>query len=466
MVDSVRVVHVSTDDVTGGAGRCAYRLHRGLLARGHDSRMLVQRKRSDDSTVSRFRPEDGIRRRLARRWRRRRIERDHERYEDSAPGWREPFHGDRTEFAGEVAGSLPPSDIVNLHWISRFVDYRAFFEGISERLPVVWTLHDMNLFTGGCHYDRGCGAYRRRCGSCPQLGSEDEEDLSRQVWRRKDDLLSRLGDGRLHIVTPSRWLADTAAASSLVGERFPVSVIPYGVDTEVFAPRDRDFARRVLDVPTEANVVLFVAHSVENDRKGFGVLREALAGLAGEEGLVLLSLGKGEPAVPEGIEQRHLGFVVDDRYLSVIYSAADVFVIPSRQDNLPATALEAMACGTPVVGSDVGGIPEMVRPGETGYLAEDGDPDDLRDAILRVLRDPEGRDAMSRRCRRRVLEEYGLDWQARRYEQLYRTLLDGRGDAEGVESRSRGDAPGARGGGSSASEASALASGPGPGAGR
>jgi glycosyltransferase involved in cell wall biosynthesis len=427
--------------------------------------MLVQRKRSDDGTVSRFRPDAGLGRRLARRWRRWRIERDHARYEASAPGWREPFHGDRTEFAGEVVASLPPADVVNLHWISRLVDYRAFFDGLPERLPVVWTLHDMNLFTGGCHYDRGCGAYRRRCGRCPQLGSEDEDDLSRQVWRRKRDLFSRTPRERLHLVTPSRWLAEEASASSLIDDRFPVSVIPYGLDTNAFAPRDRGFARQVLDLPREAKVVLFVAHSVENDRKGFGMLREALAGLTGEEGLVLLSLGKGEPAVPEGIEQRHLGFVSDDRYLSVIYSAADVFVIPSRQDNLPATVLEAMACGTPVVGSDVGGIPEMVRPGETGYLAEDGDPDDLRDGILRVLRDPDGREALSRRCRERVLGEYGLERQARRYERLYRELLSGEADAKGVEARSRGDAPGARGGGS-APGASALASGRGPGAGR
>lgn len=451
--DSLGVVHVSSDDVTGGAGRCAHRLHEGLLALGHDSRMLVQRKRSDDGAVSRFRPDAGLRRRLARRWRRWRIERDHARYEASAPGWREPFHGDRTEFAGEVVGSLPPADVVNLHWISRLVDYRAFFDGLPGRLPVVWTLHDMNLFTGGCHYDRGCGAYRRRCGTCPQLGSEDEDDLSRQVWRRKRDLFSRTPAERLHLVTPSRWLADVASESSLVGGRFPVSVIPYGVDTDVFAPRDRGFAREVLDVPPEARVVLFVAHSVENDRKGFGVLREALAGLTGEEGLVLLSLGKGDPEVPEGIEHRHLGFVRDDRYMSVIYSAADVFVIPSRQDNLPATALEAMACGTPVVGSGVGGIPEMVRPGETGYLAEDGDPGDLRDGILRVLRDPDGRQALSRRCRERVLGEYGLERQARRYERLYRSLVDGHGpeaDSVGATSRpggreadggSSGDAP-------------------------
>lgn len=460
----VRVVHVSTDDVTGGAGRCAHRLHAGLLALGHDSRMLVQRKRSDDPTVIPFRPDRGPGRRLARRWRRWRIRRDHARYEDSAPAWREPFHGDRTEYAGEVADALPAADVVNLHWISRLVDYRAFFDGLPGRVPVVWTLHDMNLFTGGCHYDRGCGAYRRRCGSCPQLGSGEEDDLSRRVWRRKDELFSGLPEGRLHLVTPSRWLAEAASASGLVGGRFPVSVIPYGVDTDAFAPRERRFARQVLEVPPEAKVVLFVAHSVENDRKGFDVLREALAGLTGEEELVLLSLGKGEPAVPEGIEQRHLGFVSDDRYLSVIYSAADVFVIPSRQDNLPATALEAMACGTPVVGSTVGGIPEMVRPGETGFLAADGDPGELRDGILRVLRDPEERDALSRRCRERALREHGLERQARRYASLYRALLDGEGVEPAAGAAGR---PGDREAGNGAvSGPAAVGSGHRPGAGR
>lgn len=386
--------------------------------------MLVLRKRSDDPSVVRFRPRSTLPRRLARRWKRWRIARDHARYEESSPAWREPFHGDRSRYGREVVEALPAADVVNLHWVSRFLDYRAFFEHLDAGTPVVWTLHDMNTFTGGCHYDHGCGAYRDRCGCCPQLGSSDDHDFSREVWQRKDDVFRAVEPGRLHFVSPSEWLAEAASESSLLGGgRFPVSVVPYGVDTDAFAPRDRTFARRVLDLPQDADIALFVAHSVENHRKGFDVLEEALEGLAGESGLLSLTLGKGSPELPPGIEHRHLGFVSEDRYLSIVYSAADVFVIPSRQDNLPATVLEALACGTPVVGSRVGGVPDMVRPGETGALAAVGDPGELRESIREVLgMDQERRRELSERCRKAVLREYTLCTQARRYETLYRNL--------------------------------------------
>lgn len=444
---------MSTDDVTGGAARCAHRLHRGLAEIGHDSRMLVRRRRSDDPTVERFRPGRGPARRLARRWRRWRIRRDHERYEDSAPSWREPFHGDRSEHAGEVAGALPGCDVVHLHWVSGMVDHRAFFDRLPPDLPVVWTLHDMNLLTGGCHYDWGCGRYRERCGACPQLGSSDEEDLSREVWRRKEELFSGLPGDRLRLVTPSRWLAERVAESSLLGGRFPVRVVPYGLDTEgAFAPRDRGFARDLLDVPRGAEVLLFAAHSVENARKGFGLLREALEGLAVRDDLRVVTLGKGEPDLPEGIGRRHLGYVSDDRLLSVAYSAADLFVIPSRQDNLPATVLESMACGTPVVGFAAGGIPEMVRPGETGALAADGDAGELRRALAELLDDDARRGRLASRCREVAVSEYALERQARDYEALYRELT-GSGAAGGRDGAAGGDGAGAEDHGSGSGRA-------------
>jgi glycosyltransferase involved in cell wall biosynthesis len=202
-----------------------------------------------------------------------------------------------------------------------------------------------------------------------------------------------------------------------------VSVVPYGVDTQVFAPRDPGFSREMLGVPRGARVVLFVAHSVENDRKGFRTLRGALDGLRGQDDLFLLSLGKGAPSVPDDVAHRHLGFVTEDRYLSAVYSAADVFVVPSHQDNLPATVLESLACGTPVVGSQVGGIPEMVRPGETGALVPDGEPDALAEGIRGLLRDGVGIKRVRDRCREVAVEEYPLDLQARRYADLYRDLL-------------------------------------------
>jgi len=317
--------------------------------------------------------------------------------------------------------------VINLHWIAKFVDYQAFFSVVPQSTPVVWTLHDMNAFTGGCHYDVGCGKYAMHCGACPQLGSNDPADLAHQVWERKKKIFTNIKSGRLHIVTPSRWLAHEVERSAL-GKLFPVSTIPNGVDVEDFSPRDRHAARELLGVPPHAKVVLFVADGMDNRRKGFRLLAQALAGADDKVlNLFLISLGRSKSLMDTQLPWLHLGFMDDDRWLSHVYSAADVFVIPSLQDNLPNTVLEAMACGTPVVGFDVGGIPEMVRPGISGLVVPPHDVIALRAAIVGLLRDPARCAEMSENCRRISVENYALEVQARRYVEFYKRIV---GDAE------------------------------------
>lgn len=418
----MRIVHLSTHDVTGGAARAAYRLHAGLLGLGHDSSMLVFGRASDDPAVRRFQPSPAPWRRVARGLRRRRIAADAARYRATRPAGLEMFSDDRTEYGGEVPLHLPPCDVVNLHWVAGFVDYRALFSRLPGSVPVVWTLHDMGAFTGGCHYDGGCGGFADACGGCPQLGSDREGDLSREVWRRKSEALRQLDPERVRIVADSRWLAAEARRSSLLG-RFPVTTIHYGLDTQVFAPRGREAARRVLGIPGDAAVLLFVADSVENHRKGFPLLATALRELDGIPNLFLVSIGRGAPTVPPAVPHLHLSRVGNDHFLSILYSAADLFVLPSLQEAFGQTALEALACGTPVVGFDAGGIPDVVRPGVTGLLAPTGDAGALAGAVATLLRDPERRATLGGNGRRIAVEEHGLAVQARRYAALYEELM-------------------------------------------
>ncbi len=417
----LRVVHVASSDVNGGAARAANRLHQGLRLLGHDSRMLVAQRLGDDPSVVSFFPSRRFPDRVARVLRRRRIAADFAPYRATRPAGFEAFSDDRSEYGPEVPRQLPPCDVVNLHWVAGFVDYEAMLAGIPRGVPVVWTLHDMNVFTGGCHYDDGCGRFARACGACPQLGSRDEHDLSRQVWLRKRNVFGAAGRP-LHVVADSEWLAAEARRSSALAG-VPVTSILYGLDTGVFAPRDPAAARAELGIPAGARVVLFVADSVENRRKGFPLLLEALGGMRDAPGLLLLSIGRGRPAVPGGLPHLHFEHVASDRLLSILYSAADVFVIPSLQEAFGQTALEAMACGTPVVGFDAGGIPEMVRPGVTGLLARCGDVAGLREAVLALLSDDELRARMGASCRELAAREHGLEVQARRYAELYRALL-------------------------------------------
>ena len=309
------------------------------------------------------------RRRLRAYW----TAQDFRRYRNTRPSGYDQFSHDRNEYTSTLVSQIPPCDVLNLHWVSGLVDCTAFFSRIPQSKPVVWTLHDMNPFTGGCHYDMGCPRYLNHCGACPQLGSRQEHDLSHQIWLRKRSAFSRVDPSRLRIVTPSKWLGEEAKRSPIFG-RFPVSVIPYGLNVADFAPRDKATVREFLGIPRNANVVLFVAEGIDNKRKGFALLTEALAACTRTvPNLMLVSLGNRQPDLRQNIPWLHLGSVSNDRILSMVYSAADLFAICSLQDNLPNTVLEAMACGTPVVGVGVGGISDMVRHGVNGLTVQSAD---------------------------------------------------------------------------------------------
>jgi len=203
----------------------------------------------------------------------------------------------------------------------------------------------------------------------------------------------------------------------------PVHCVPHGIDHEVFQSRKADQEHRELGIPGTQTILLFVAQSSENPLKGFGHLSEALRKID-VENVTLVSVGRDKPEMPSDSPHIHVGYIDDDRRLSTIYSMADVFVIPSLQEAFGQTALESMACGTPVVGFNVGGIPDMVRPNRTGWLAEAGNVRSLREAIERALTQEKKRHRMAKRCREVVEEEYTLEKQAHQYRSLYRSILD------------------------------------------
>jgi glycosyltransferase involved in cell wall biosynthesis len=388
--------------------------------------MFVSNRRSHDPQVAAFRPTrdwvSRVRRRLRRKW----IERDFARYRSVRPAGLEPFQDSRSPAGWEVIRQIPDCDVVHLHWIANgFIDYENFFATIPFRTPVVWTMHDMNPFTGGCHYDMGCSRYKDHCGTCPQLGSRMPQDLAYRIWERKRSAFERVPAGRLHFVTPSRWLAEEAKRSGLI-KQFPIAVIPYGLDLEAFAPRNRSYAREVLGLAPDAQVILFLADGLDNRRKGFALLAEALAGLGTDANINLVSLGHNQAPAEVKVPWMNLGFLDNDRLLSLIYSAADLFVIPSLQDNLPNTVLEALACGTPIAGFAAGGIPELVRPGTTGLLAPVNDVGALRTAILQLLQDPAELERLRANCRHLAMQEYALEQQAERYAELYGRILAGK----------------------------------------
>lgn len=422
----MRVVHINKNDVAGGAAGSLYRLHRGLRGIGVDSRMFVLRKDSADPTIDAYRPAldpvSRVRRGVFRRLYLHATRSATPRMDTTTYG---PFNGDRTQFsARSVLRQLPSADLVTLNWVAQFIDLVDFIERLPQTIPLVWRLSDLNPITGGCHYDFGCERYLEGCHRCPQLGSRSDRDFTRRTWRRKHRLFQGLDGTRLQFVAQSHWMAGQVGRSALV-KHLPVTVIPNGLETRTFAPRDAADARAALDIPPDARVLLFVADSTRDRRKGFGLLAAAIQDID-IPNLYLLSVGRHEPEMEVAHRHRHLGVIAEERDLATVYSAADLFVIPSLQDNFPNTVLEAMACGTPVVGFETGGVPDMVREGVTGHLCPVGDVRALRDALSSLLRDDAARKAMAVECRNVVLAEFSLEKQARRYLDVYTAIVDRR----------------------------------------
>jgi glycosyltransferase involved in cell wall biosynthesis len=434
----MKIVHLAKSDSQGGAARAAYRLHEGLQSVGQESLMLVESKTGDDpNVIAAHRPMDLISR-LRRGVRDYHIAKNFRRYRNSRPVGYESFSDDRSEYSSTLLSQIPTCDVINLHWVPGLLPYNTFFARVAKSTPVVWTLHDMNPFTGGCHYSLGCGRYLDRCGACPQLGSTDDTDLSHQIWRRKEQIFSRVPPSHLRIVTPSKWLAGELNRSSILG-RFPVTVIPYGLNVRDFAPQSRRSVRDLLGIPQDAKVVLFLAELTDSRRKGFTLLAQALAATSGQvQNLTLVSLGQNKPTLQLGIPWLHLGPLNNDRFLSAVYSAADLFVICSLEDNLPNTVIEAMACGVPTVGVAVGGIPDMIRDGVNG-LTVPADPMALSTAICDLLNGTQKREAMSTMCRRIAVEEYSLKRQAQQYCEVYRSLVEGATSSAAPERKRGGE---------------------------
>jgi glycosyltransferase involved in cell wall biosynthesis len=206
--------------------------------------------------------------------------------------------------------------------------------------------------------------------------------------------------------------------------RFPVTIIPNGVDTTFFKPADRNAARDALQLPRDATVLLFVAVRPEIRYKGFPLLAKAFAALGQTENLVVVSAGIGKPQLDPQIRHVHLGYIGDDELLRHTYNAADLYLIPSLHDNSPNTVLEAMACGVPAIGFSVAGIPDMIRDGVSGLLVAQADVEGLSAAILDLVQNETRRKQMAENCRRIAVEEYSIELQARRYSELYNSLLN------------------------------------------
>jgi len=411
------VIILNTFDMLGGAAKATYRIHRGLNKIGVSCNLLVQGKNTDDQSVAG--PSTKLQMVLAKL-------RPHlDAIASKMYSKREKVLFSPALIPEKVRSKIEKSnpDIVHLFWVTQGFLRIETIKKIKQ--PIIWTLHDMWPFTGGCHYDQECGRFQQSCGKCPILHSDKEKDLSRRVWERKRKSWQ---SKKMVIVATSQWLADMARSSSLFQD-YRIEVIPNGIDTAIYKPNQKDAARAAFNLPQDKRLILFSASGATTDkRKGYQFLMQALgklslSGWETEAELVIIGATESRPLPDIGIKVHYMGYLHDEISQVLLYSAADVLVAPSVQENLANTVMESLACGTPVVAFDIGGMPDMIDHQANGYLATPFKSDDLADGITWVIENEDRHSKLSHQARQTVVERYALKKVANQYLSLYQDIL-------------------------------------------
>ncbi len=320
------------------------------------------------------------------------------------------------------------ADVIHLHWINQgFLSLENIRKILNSGKPVVWTMHDMWPCTGICHHARQCEAYHGGCHQCMYLyGGGGTKDLSYRIFRKKQALYK---DAPLAFVTCSRWLEGQARKSALLQGK-EIMAIPNPINTNLFNSTDKTEARTKLGLPQDRPLILFGSVKITDKRKGIDYLVEACKLLAAgypefREKLGVVVFGTNSEQLRELLpfEVFPLDYVSDEKAIVSIYNTVDMYVTPSLEENLPNTIMEAMACGVPCVGYQVGGIPEMIDHHRNGYVAEYESAEDFAKGIYWVLTHPEYA-ALCQECVEKVKALYSEESVARRYMELYHTLLE------------------------------------------
>lgn len=414
----MKTLQINTHDLAGGAAKLTYQLHQYLRILGHDSKILVAYKTSNDPDVYPIVKHPGRNNVIIRRL----------ENKISLQYWfrRFPFQALNQE-------PFRSADVVNLHdIIGGYFNYLAL-PRITAAKPTCWSLHNMWAFTGHCSYSYGCARWKTGCFECPLLRLEGEEralvgpeptlfDLTGFIWRIKKKLYSM---SQLCIVVGSTWMKNQVE-QSILADHATIVHIPDGANTDVFQPVDRKLARQSLNIPADVPVVM--VYATNNPRKGLKYAVGALNRLEMDTLPWIISVGQIDALRElEGKFQiRDVGYLYSDILRNLCHNAADLLLLPTLADNLPLTALDSLASGTPVVSFRVGGVPDAVRPMKTGYLADYKDVDDLAHGMYLILENAELHTRMSQRCREVAEQEYSTELQAQRYAELYEDLLAGR----------------------------------------
>lgn len=410
----MKILIVNYTDVYGGAGKAAYRLHQSLLEAGVDSQMLVMDKRTDNYSI--LAPESNLEKLFA--FFKPRVEQVsiRHKYKNKSQALFSSANISSKNLVKKI-NSINP-DIVHLHWINGAM---LKIEDISKiKAPIVWSLHDNWAFTGGCHVMWSCQRYKNSCGSCPILSSNNTKDLSNKVFKRKQKAYQQKN---MNIVGLSKWLSKTASDSPLLKDKKHIN-LPNPINTEVYRQFDKKLSRQLWNLPNDKKLILFGAMSATSDiNKGFIHLSEAISRLNIKD-VELVVFGSSKPKTPPQFDFKthYVGVLNDDISLVTLYSAVDVAVVPSKQENLSNVIMENLSCSIPVVAFDIGGNKDMIEHKKNGYLVKPFDNQDLANGIEWILNNDDYL-SLCENARDKVMREFDSKVAAKKYIQLYKETL-------------------------------------------
>lgn len=419
----MRVLHVVTTAGHGGAGIAAARLVKGLRNSGVDAQIACLTHTTDcEPFASKITFGTSVGEKLwiwLRKYQLRSLEKQNL---NPKPGVGF-FFSDRSCYGKALSQKINAFDIVHFHWVCNMLDYEYNFRNISQRIPIFWTLHDMNPFTAGCCYSMECTKYMQACHNCRILHNSYLRE-SYSAWQRKFNAFTNLKSS-LEFIAPSDWMATEAKKSSLCG-RFPIHVIANGIDTEVFRPALPRDCNLLNGLDRNKPTCLFVAANLNDPRKGIKFFFDAIQLVLDScPNLQILCIGNILNAKKSKYPQIiYISNQSDEKTISQILCSADFLVVPSLMDNLPNVIVESLACGVPVVGFPVGGIPEMVIDGQTGFLADEMTSSGLATAMLRMINmATHEKSQMKHNARAFAVKNYSIDSQSQKFIMLYKSAL-------------------------------------------
>ncbi|MDQ3535801.1 MAG: glycosyltransferase [Bacteroidota bacterium] len=397
----MKILHLNTTDV-GGAAVAALRLHNGLLNNGIESNFLSLYKHNQEG-VNTFTYSAFLRSNIYERISSSLKYKFQKLIYKNVEGFNYPI----SPFCVHKHPLIMDADIIHLHWISRFISSSSFISHIKKlKKPIVWTLHDLNPITGGYHY---------------METEEINEKLNKKYLLYKKKCIDF--HGNIHMVSPSTWIYKLIIESGIVNNE-NAHIIMNGIDLDKFFPLDKIESKKKLDINPNKKVILFLASNIEDKRKGLIYFLKSISLINNKEDIHILCVGSGKIVLPHDLECTFMGSISNFQELIQIYSSSDIFVIPSLEDNLPNTIIESLSCGTPVVGFNTGGIPDLIVNNYNGFLANRGDENDLAEKINLLLMNDNMLKEFSINSRIFVKEKLDNDIQSKKYIELYKSILN------------------------------------------